>query len=224
LLVQDVDARSILKGMRSALGEKSWTALGGMSRNDDPENPFKVLIGTILSHRTRDERTAEATDRLFGRFQSAKDLAEAKADEVMELIRGVGFYRVKSQRIIEVARIINEQYDGRVPNTLEELLELPSVGRKTANCVLVYGFKKEAIPVDTHVHRIANRLGIVHTKEPEETELGLRTFFPKEDWLEVNDLFVRFGKTVCKPVGPRCVICPLKESCGYYEKVVKIKK
>ncbi|MDD1764435.1 MAG: endonuclease III [Candidatus Methanomethyliaceae archaeon] len=219
-----MDARTILKGMRSALGEESWTALGEMSRNDGPENPFKVLIGTILSHRTRDERTAEATDSLFKRFRSAKDLAGAKADEVMELIRGVGFYRVKSQRIIEVARIINERYGGRVPDTLEELLELPSVGRKTANCVLVYGFKKEAIPVDTHVHRIANRLGIVHTKKPEETELGLRKFFPKKDWLEVNDLFVSFGKTVCKPVGPRCIICPLKEGCSYYEKVVKIQK
>jgi len=219
-----MDARTVLNGVRSALGENSWTALGEMSRDDGLENPFKVLIGTILSHRTRDERTAEATERLFRRFKSADELAEARADEVMELIRGVGFYRVKSPRLIEVARIIKEQYGGRVPDTLEELLKLPSVGRKTANCVLVYGFKKDAIPVDAHVHRIANRLGIVHTKEPEETEAGLRGFFPKEDWIEVNDLFVRFGKTVCKPVGPRCMICPLKESCEYYEKVVKIKK
>jgi len=219
-----MDARTVLNGVRSALGEDSCTALGEMGRDDGPENPFKVLIGTILSHRTRDERTAEATERLFRRFRSAEELAGARQEEVMELIRGVGFYRVKSPRIIEVARIIKEQYGGRVPDTLEELLKLPSVGRKTANCVLVYGFKKDAMPVDTHVHRIANRLGIVHTKEPEETEAGLKAFFPKEDWLEVNDLFVRFGKTVCRPVGPRCPICPLQEGCEYYEKVVKIKK
>jgi len=219
-----MDARTILNAVRSALGEDSWTTLGEMSRDDGPENPFKVLIGTILSHRTRDERTAEATERLFRRFRSAEELAGARQDEVMGLIRGVGFYRVKSPRIIEVARIIKEQYGGRVPDTLEELLKLPSVGRKTANCVLVYGFRKDAIPVDTHIHRIANRLGIVHTKEPEETEAGLREFFPKEDWIEVNDLFVRFGKTVCKPVGPRCTTCPLRESCEYYKKVVKIKK
>ncbi|MBM5805270.1 MAG: endonuclease III [Candidatus Verstraetearchaeota archaeon] len=219
-----MDAQTVLKGVRSALGEDSWTALAEISRDDGPENPFKVLIGTILSHRTRDERTAEATERLFRRFRSAEELAKARQEEVMALIRGVGFYRVKSPRIIEVARIIKERYGGRVPDTLEELLKLPSVGRKTANCVLVYGFRKEAIPVDTHVHRIANRLGIVHTEETEETEAGLRGFFPKEDWIEINDLFVRFGKTVCKPVGPRCRICPLREGCEYYEKVVKIKK
>jgi endonuclease-3 len=224
LLVQGVDAGTILKGMRSALGKDSLTALGEISRNDGLKNPFKVLIGTILSHRTRDEKTAEATERLFKRFQNAEELAGARADEVMELIKGVGFYHIKSWRIIEVARIIKEQYGGSVPDTFDELLKLPSVGRKTANCVLVYGFKKEAIPVDTHVHRIANRLGMVHTKKPEETEAGLMVFFPKEDWLEVNDLFVKFGKSVCRPVGPKCLICPLRMGCEYYNKVVKIKR
>jgi len=138
---------------------------------------------------------------------------------VAERIRGVGFYNVKSGRLLEVARIIRDQYGGRVPDSMEELMKLPGVGRKTANCVLVYGFGKRAIPVDTHVHRISNRLGIAHTRSPDETEAVLRDFFPEERWLEVNDLFVRFGKAVCRPVGPRCNVCPLSEECEYFRKI-----
>lgn len=218
-----MEPEKVLEGIRGALGDGAGTALSEIGHDQGGADPFKVLIGTILSHRTRDERTAEATVRLFGRFREPAELAAASREEVVEAIRGVGFYNTKSLRVIEVARIIRDRYGGVVPDSMDELLELPSVGRKTANCVLVYGFGKSAIPVDTHVHRISNRLGIANTRDPDRTEAALRKFFPKERWLEVNDLFVRFGKSICKPVGPRCGVCPLAVGCRHYNEVVKKK-
>lgn len=215
-----MDGKVILANIRSALGESEKTALGKIS-SESPEDPFRVLIGTILSHRTRDERTAEATERLFRAYRTASELSSADRSDVAELIRGVGFYNVKSARIIEVAGIVSRELGGRVPDTIEGLMELPAVGRKTANCVLVYGFGKDAIPVDTHVHRIANRLGIARTSSPDETEAALTKFFAKEDWLDVNDLFVSFGKTVCKPIGPRCGGCPLRRECQHCAETAK---
>lgn len=211
-----MEPEEILARMAGALGEDSWTALSEISSGEHSD-PFRVLIGTILSHRTRDERTAEATERLFRKIKGINELADADPEEVARLIKGVGFYNVKSRRIIEVSRILRDQYGGNVPKSMKELLNLPSVGRKTANCVLVYGFNVDAIPVDTHVHRISNRLGIAHTKEPDETEEVLKAFFPRKLWKEVNDLFVRYGKAICKPVGPKCEVCPLKESCEYFK-------
>lgn len=207
----------LLGAMREALGDCEGTALSEISREGGGADPFKVLIGTILSHRTRDERTGEATERLFRRFRGVEELASARQEDVVKEIRGVGFYNTKSLRVIEVARIIRDEYGGRVPDSMEELLKLPAVGRKTASCVLVYGFGRDAIPVDTHVHRISNRLGIVHTRDPDSTEVALRRFFPRELWLEVNDLFVRFGKSICRPVGPRCGVCPLRRGCEYFK-------
>jgi endonuclease-3 len=218
-----MDPKILLQKMRASLGAGSWTALGELGSGEGGD-PFKVLIGTILSHRTRDERTAEATRRLFGRFNGPEDLARANPEEVLELIRGVGFYNVKSKRIIEVAKIIRDQYGGKVPDTIEELLKIPSVGRKTANCVLVYGYGIGAIPVDTHVHRVSNRIGIVHTKKPDETEERLEEFFPREDWIEVNDLFVRFGKAICRPIGPRHDMCLLTGECEYYRSMKEVDK
>jgi endonuclease-3 len=127
---------------------------------------------------------------------------------------------MKTRNVIRVAKQIVTEFGGEVPDDLESLLTLHAVGRKTANCVLVYAFNKPAIPVDTHVHRIANRLGLVKTKTPEETELELMKTVPKKYWLELNELFVRFGQTTCKPVGPRCDICTLTAGCGYYRDVV----
>lgn len=216
-----MDPKKLLEEMGKALGDARPTALSEISESAAGGDPFKVLIGTILSHRTRDEKTSEATERLFRRFGGAVDLANAEMGEVAGLIRGVGFYNVKSRRVVEVARIIMDKYGGAVPDSKDELMRLPSVGPKTANCVLVYGFGKRAIPVDTHVHRISNRLGIAHTRRPDETEAALRSFFPEELWLEVNDLFVRFGKAVCKPIGPRCKDCPLSRDCEYFKDVVK---
>lgn len=207
----------ILCAMKSALGDKNETALAAVEER--LRDPFAVLIATVLSHRTRDEKTSEAAMRLFDRFRTPQELAEADEIEVAGLIRGVGFYRNKARAVIKIAKELTSKHEGKVPRDLEGLLELPSVGRKTANCVLVYGFGLEAIPVDTHVHRIANRLGLVETRTPEETERKLMEAFPRDKWTEVNDTFVMFGKKICRPIGPRCGVCPLRGACKYYEDV-----
>ena len=199
------------------------TALSELKEAEDGD-PFRILIGTILSQRTRDERTSLATERLFRRFRGPVELAGAREAEVRELIRPVGFYNMKAKSVIKVAKKIVDEFGGKVPSDMESLLSLPSVGQKTANCVLVYGFDKPAIPVDTHVHRISNRLGLVETKTPEQTEAALVKTVPKRYWLELNELFVRFGQTTCKPVGPRCGECTLKARCKYYREVVRPKQ
>jgi endonuclease-3 len=186
-------------------------------------DPFHVLISTILSQRTRDENTARASENLFSRYRTAEELAWANIGEVRRLIRPSGFYNVKARSIIRVSRQLLEEFGGRVPDNEENLLKLHSVGRKTANCVLVYGFNKPAIPVDTHVHRISNRLGLVNTKRPEETEVQLVKTVPRRYWLDLNDLFVRFGQTTCKPIGPRCGSCALRGGCRYYQTVVALR-
>jgi endonuclease III len=205
--------------MVSASKDKRATALAEL-RSAEDDDPFKILIGTVLSHRTRDESTSKATERLFSVYDTPQKLANADPKSVRELIRVVGFYNMKTKNVIRVANQIVDEFGGKVPDDLESLLTLHAVGRKTANCVLVYGFNKPAIPVDTHVHRISNRLGLVQTKTPEETELELMKTVPKRYWLELNELFVRFGQTTCKPVGPRCDICTLTASCRYYREVV----
>ena len=177
--------------------------------------PFQILVGTILSARTRDENTAEVSKRLFAKYPDPARLARAKKRDVERVIKSIGFYRVKAGRIIEVAKIIDGRYGGRVPRDLEKLVELPGVGRKTANCVLVYAFGEPAIPVDTHVHRISNRLGLVETRTPEETEAALAKKIPKKFWLEINDTFVMYGQNICRPVSPMCGRCRIRRSCRY---------
>jgi endonuclease-3 len=182
-------------------------------------DPFRILISTILSARTKDETTSAASNRLFQAYPTVADLAVADPAEVRELIYPVGFYKTKAERIVEVARAVKNDFGGEVPREMESLLQLPSVGRKTANCVLVYGFREDAIPVDTHVHRISNRLGLVDTKTPEQTERALVEAVPREHWLDLNELFVRFGQEVCKPIGPRCEECSFTSLCKHYLEV-----
>ena len=179
--------------------------------------PFSILIGTILSARTKDETTTKAVKALFLKYKNPKDLANAKIKDVEKIIRSIGFFHVKSKRIIEVAKIINTKYKDKVPDDLDTLVELPGVGRKTANCVLVYAFEKPAIPVDIHVHRISNRLGLVNTKNPEETEQELMKKIKKKYWIDINDTFVMFGQNICKPISPMCDVCKIKKSCKYYK-------
>ncbi|MGQ9759480.1 MAG: endonuclease III domain-containing protein [Candidatus Methanomethylicaceae archaeon] len=212
-----MDIDEILSAMRKMLRRDEKSALKELG--ESAGDPFRVLIGTILSQRTRDEKTAEAVRRLFSRFRSLEELAGADPSEVADLIKPVGFYKSKSVRIVEVAKIIRDKHGGAVPRDFKELLNLPSVGRKTANCVLLYGFGMDAIPVDTHVHRIANRIGIVKTKTPEGTEERLMKSIPRSYWKEINDLFVSFGKSVCRPIGPKCGICLIKDACEYNKKV-----
>ncbi len=212
----------ILKEMRKMVygsTDKRATALAQLQDAEEGD-PFKILIGTILSHRTRDENTTRATENLFSRYRTPAQLARADPREVRRLIRSSGFYNMKTKNIITASRQLVDQFGGVVPDNEEDLLKLRSVGRKTANCVLVYAFNKPAIPVDTHVHRISNRLGLVKTKKAEDTEAELVRTVPRRYWLELNDLFVRFGQTTCRPIGPRCGDCSITDVCEYYRNVV----
>ena len=185
--------------------------------HDAETGPFSILIGTILSARTKDEATTKAVKALFLKYKNPKELAKAKIKDVEKIIKSIGFYHVKSKRIIDVAKIIDKQYKGKVPDELDSLVQLPGVGRKTANCVLVYAFEKPAIPVDIHVHRISNRLGLVSTKNPEETEQELMKTIQKKYWIDINDTFVMYGQNICKPISPMCDVCKIKKMCKYYK-------
>lgn len=184
-------------------------------------DPYRVLIRTILSQRTRDQNTDLASKQLFSQYKTMTDIANADPAQLESLIRPAGFYHVKARRIVEVSRKLLNEFKGKVPSTTKGLLELPGVGRKTANCVLVYGFQKPAIPVDVHVHRISNRLGLVNTEKPEETEKELEKIVPKEYWIDLNDLMVQFGQTICRPQSPLHDECPLQDCCDFYQNQVK---
>ncbi len=208
----------IIKKMEQALNREKpprLTALRGLQM-EEQRDPFKILIGTILSARTRDENTTRAVNRLFARFKTPQDLASADIDEVKKIIHSIGFYNVKAERIKQVSQTLVAKFGGQVPRDIDQLLELPGVGRKTANCVLVYAFDKLAIPVDVHVHRISNRLGLVSTKMPEQTELELSKLVDRRLWTKVNYTFVMYGQNICLPVKPNCKSCDLKKMCRYY--------
>ena len=195
------------------------TALHGLQM-EEQNDPFKILIGTILSARTRDENTTKVIKKLFARFKTPSDIASADIEELKQLIRSIGFYNVKAERIKQVSQIIVNKFGGQVPNDIESLLELPGVGRKTANCVLVYAFNKPAIPVDIHVHRISNRLGLVSTKTVKHTEIELNKIVDRRLWTKVNNTFVMYGQNVCLPVRPLCKICDLRGMCNYYNNYI----
>ncbi len=178
------------------------------------KDPFYLLISTVLSQRTRDDVTIPTTQKLFNVFGTAQEMASAGTDEIEGLIKNVGFYRVKARRIIDISNIILNDHGGVVPDSIEELVKLPGVGRKTANCVLGYGFEKDVIAVDTHVHRISNRMGLVNTSEPDETEKALEKVILKKDWKDINGLMVLFGQNICRPVGPRCEECIMDDICA----------
>lgn len=210
--------KRILQGMMKTMNSVNPPRMTALRELHEAETggPFNILIGTILSARTKDESTTKVVKVLFSKYKNSRDLANAKLKDVEKIIKSIGFYHVKAKRIIEVAKIIDSKYEGKVPDNLEKLVELPGVGRKTANCVLVYAFDKPAIPVDIHVHRISNRLGLVETKTPEETEMELMKKIPKKFWLEINDTFVMYGQNICKPISPMCDVCKIKKNCKYY--------
>jgi endonuclease-3 len=193
------------------------TALKNLQIQEEGD-PFKILIGTILSARTRDEITTKVIKSLFSEFKNPDELSKANLKDLKKVIQKIGFYNVKAARIKEVSQKLIENYNGKVPSNLDDLLTLPGVGRKTANCVLVYGFKKPAIPVDIHVHRISNRIGIVNTKKPEETEMVLQKSVEIKHWTRINETFVAYGQNICLPKNPKCKICHLTKICKYYKK------
>ncbi len=182
---------------------------------DGHSEPFDVLIATILSQRSRDETTERVFRLLKARWPDATSLASADVDEVDRVIHSIGFHSQKARGVVGAARALVERHGGRVPASKEALMELPMVGPKTAGCVLVYAFgQASAIPVDTHVHRISNRLGWVRTRSPERTELDLERRVPRDLWLDLNSLFVDHGKRVCLPQRPRCGQCPVRRMCA----------
>lgn len=184
-------------------------------------SPFEVLIFTVLSQRTRDENTERASEQLFSKFNTPSKLAKADLNEIERLIKPSGFYRVKAKYVKAISNQLVRRFNGKVPNKLDELLSLPGVGRKTANCTLVYGFGIPAIPVDIHCHRIPNRIGLIKTKTPEQSEFALMKIIPKEYWIEFNDIIVKFGQTVCLPINPKCNICKVAPYCNYYKNTYK---
>lgn len=193
----------------------------GVKTASDRRSPFRILISTILSARTKDETTARVASLLFRSFPTVRSLAHARLERVARLIKPIGFFRVKARNIVATARVVEEQHRGRVPATMEALLSLPGVGRKTANIVLSYAFGQPAIAVDVHVQRITNRLGWVRTTTPKETEDALGRVVPLPLRSIINDTFVKFGKDICRPRTPQCWRCPVSQRCAYPRKVAK---
>ena len=177
------------------------------------EYPFRVLISTVLSSRTKDEVTARASEKLFLRAPNPQKLSRLSEEEIIGLIYPVGFYRIKAKNIKSIANILLQEYNGMVPNKLDHLLQFPGVGRKTANLVLGIAFKIDTITVDTHVHRISNRLGIVKTEIPGETEQDLQMILPKKYWISFNTYLVAHGQSICKPISPLCSQCNIFQYC-----------
>lgn len=177
------------------------------------EDPFKVLVATILSARTKDETTLQACKKLFKKVNKPADLNKLSKKEIEELIYPVGFYHNKAEHLKQLPGVLEEKFEGIIPETVDELTELPGVGRKTANLVVAVGFKKPAMCVDTHVHKISNRLGYVDTKTPLQTEMALRDKLPKKYWEKYNSKLVAFGQNICTPVSPWCSKCPVEEFC-----------
>jgi endonuclease-3 len=176
-------------------------------------SPFKVLISCIISLRTKDDVTAQASARIFARAETPEEMQMLPVEEISRLIYPAGFYRTKAAQIAVLSQELVGQYHGIVPDSIDELLRFKGVGRKTANLVVTLGFGKPGICVDTHVHRICNRLGYISTKTPDDTEKVLRAVLPSEYWIEINDVLVAFGQNHCHPVSPRCSSCRVADIC-----------
>lgn len=202
---------SLLRKINKALGNSALPSVSQIVR--EKRDPFKVLVSTILSLRTKDEVTMEASRRLFELADNANALARMSVGAIEKAIYPVGFYKTKARTIKEVSKRLIKEFDGIVPAEIDELLQFKGVGRKTANLVVTMGYGKPGICVDTHVHRVSNRLGIVRTRSPQETEYALMEVLPKRYWIGTNELLVRFGQNICKPVSPHCSACPLNCTC-----------
>jgi endonuclease-3 len=201
-----------LSVLRKAIQQWKVPAVG-MIAERAIDRPFETLVSTILSLRTKDAVTEAASHRLLARAPTPEILASLSITEIERLIFPVWFYHTKAKHLIETCRSLLQDYGGRVPRSMEDLLKLPGVGRKTANLVLTVGFGDYGICVDTHVHRISNLWGFVRTKTPEETEFALRKKLPRRHWKTYNDILVTFGQNLCLPVSPWCSKCPVARYC-----------
>ncbi|MCW3061215.1 MAG: endonuclease [Capsulimonas sp.] len=178
-------------------------------------DPYKVLTATVISQRTREEQTTAVSNRIFDRYPDIAALADADEAELFPLLVGSQYPETKAPRLIAMAKILRDKHGGQVPNDIDALLDLPGVGRKTANCVLIYAFEREALCVDIHCHRISNRLGWVETQTPDQTEKALEKVMPRDLWAGSNRLFLQHGRAICLPGIPKCSECPVREWCEY---------
>ena len=209
LMKHDIDA--IIRILRESVKQWREPIISEMTRIK--RDPYRILISTIISLRTKDDVTRESSNRLFNHADTPEKMLTLPVEEISKIIFPAGFYRNKAESIVDVSKTLVEKYDGKVPDTMDELLALKGVGRKTATLVLSMGFRIPAICVDTHVHRISNRLGYVKTKNPTETEFALMKKLPKHYWIEYNDLLVTYGQNLCKPISPHCSACRIYDQC-----------
>lgn len=205
------DINQIVRTLRSTTRQWDPTAVGAVAKGS--RDPFRILISCLISLRTKDQVTHEASSRLFRLARTPRGMADLPVSRIARTIYPAGFYRTKARTIKELSRRLIQRHGGKVPDDLDTLLTLKGVGRKTANLVVTMAFGKPGICVDTHVHRISNRLGIVKTKTPEQTESALRQILPRRHWIYYNDLLVSFGQNVCKPISPLCSNCPVSDLC-----------
>jgi len=210
--MKDSDIHTVIRILRRQ--STRWRAPVVTEVSQRRKAPFAILVSTLLSLRTQDQTTRGAATRLLQRANTPQELLALSEKEIRELIYPVGFYRRKAALLREVAEELLTNHEGKVPSDLEALLRLRGVGRKTANLVLTLGFGKPGICVDTHVHRISNRLGYVRTRTPDQTEFALRAKLPRRYWISYNDLLVAHGQNICKPVSPLCSQCGLEPYCG----------
>ena len=204
--------RKVVPALRKAVKDEKDPSVTQIAKRS--RSPFRVLVSTVISARTKDEVTGAASERLFELAGTPEKMSRLKVTSIEKAIFPAGFYRTKAKAIKNLCRMLIDEYGGNVPDEIEELVRLPGVGRKTANLVLTLGFEKPGICVDTHVHRVCNRLGAVETKNPTETEFALREVLPKGNWIEINDLLVMYGQAVCNPVSPWCSRCGIIKRCG----------
>jgi endonuclease-3 len=209
--MMDAQINQVVKILKKELDLGEMPIVSHLAENQ--RDPFVILISTLLSLRTKDEVTAEATDRLFALASTPREILDIPQETIEKAIYPVGFYRVKAKTIHSVCQDLLERFGSQVPDNLEDLLSMKGVGRKTANLVVSLAFGKPGICVDTHVHRISNRLGYVITKTPDETEFALRAKLPPRHWIIYNTLMVAFGRKTCKPVSPLCSVCPVRNYC-----------
>ena len=208
-MVLDID--NIIKILRESLKYFQEPIVTEITKNS--KDPYKVLISTIISLRTKDDVTRKASKKLYELAENPYEMIKLSSEQIENAIFPAGFYRNKAETIINISNMLIEKYNGIVPDDINELLTIKGVGRKTANLVVTMGYGKEGICVDTHVHKISNRLGYVSTKNPNDTEFALRKKLPKKYWIEYNDLLVTFGQNICVPISPFCSKCPIHNYC-----------
>ena len=203
----------MMEVLMDSFPEEAAPVITRISRGE-MSDPFTILVGTLLSLRTKDETTEKVMEALLPRVRTPRDLLKIPESELERMIYPVGFYRTKTKVLKEVAGVLIDRFGGKVPDTIEELLSIRGIGRKTANLVVTEGYGKPGICVDTHVHRISNRLGIVSTRDPHRTEETLRQVLPERYWIVYNSLLVTFGKRICTPLSPKCSRCPIEHLCA----------